>query len=403
VSTTTDTAPRPATGAPAASRLLLRVAFLIFTITVAIGILNGIDLVDFGRDTLLTHVHAGTLGWITLGVVGAGIWMFRDVAGRTPDPRTEQRLAVVVIITTLLYVGAFWLGQYDLRPVAGTLMLVAIVYAAAWHWQRREGIRDDIPRLGMMLAFVSLVIGAVFGVLLGLATAGRADWLPSEFAEAHPPTMVIGYLIMAALAIVEWRIAPSGPDGPSARSGRWQVWLVFTAGVVLLVGLILESQPLLILSQPLEIAGIVIFLVRLGRRLVGVRWGDPVGGRAYTASVVFLLANVVLLLSLVARYADNPDAIPMNHILALDHMMFLGVMTNAIIALALAAAPERDPLPAMDDTVYWGLNLGLVFFAVGLLADVSVLKRIGTPVLGLALLLAIGVHSVRLAQREPTT
>ena len=37
---------------------------VIFVITVAIGILNGTDLWDPPRNTLLAHVHAGTLGWI---------------------------------------------------------------------------------------------------------------------------------------------------------------------------------------------------------------------------------------------------------------------------------------------------------------------------------------------------
>ena len=34
-----------------------------------IGILNGTDLVDFDRKVVLSHVHAGTLGWITTSVI----------------------------------------------------------------------------------------------------------------------------------------------------------------------------------------------------------------------------------------------------------------------------------------------------------------------------------------------
>src|SRR5690606_41134195 len=52
-------------------RLLLRGALVIFVITVVIGILNGLDVWDVPHHTLLTHVHSGTLGWITLGVFGA--------------------------------------------------------------------------------------------------------------------------------------------------------------------------------------------------------------------------------------------------------------------------------------------------------------------------------------------
>ena len=63
-------------------RLLLRAALLLFTFTVVVGILNGTDLVNFDRKVLLTHVHAGTLGWITLSVFAGSIWLFSlgDVA-----------------------------------------------------------------------------------------------------------------------------------------------------------------------------------------------------------------------------------------------------------------------------------------------------------------------------------
>ncbi len=51
-------------------------AMALFTVTVLIGIFNGLDLVEFSHNQLLTHVHAGTLGWITLSVFGAALWMF---------------------------------------------------------------------------------------------------------------------------------------------------------------------------------------------------------------------------------------------------------------------------------------------------------------------------------------
>ncbi len=131
-------------------------------------------------------------------------------------------------------------------------------------------------------------------------------------------------------------------------------------------------------------------------------WRAAAGGRTSGASVVFLLTNIVLLLYVVATYADDPDAIPMNTILAIDHMMFLGAMTNALIGLAIAAAPARAVARWADDVVFWALNLGLATFVLGLLTDTVALKRTGTPILGLGLLLAISVHTARLAQRSPT-
>ena len=63
-------------------KFLLQAALLIFTFTVAIGILNGHDIIDFERKQLMSHVHAGTLGWITLGFVAACLWIFRK--GKPP-------------------------------------------------------------------------------------------------------------------------------------------------------------------------------------------------------------------------------------------------------------------------------------------------------------------------------
>ncbi|MET0881607.1 MAG: hypothetical protein ABWZ14_08640, partial [Acidimicrobiales bacterium] len=59
-------------------RLLLATALILFVFTVVIGILNGTDLVDFDRKVLLTHVHVGTLAWITLSVFASTLWLFAD-------------------------------------------------------------------------------------------------------------------------------------------------------------------------------------------------------------------------------------------------------------------------------------------------------------------------------------
>ena len=62
-------------------RLMLRAALLIFVYTVSVGILNGLDVIDFPRSLLLAHIHGGTLGWMTLGILAATLWLFADGAG----------------------------------------------------------------------------------------------------------------------------------------------------------------------------------------------------------------------------------------------------------------------------------------------------------------------------------
>jgi hypothetical protein len=78
---------------PSGVRTLFRAALVIFVITVVIGTLNGIDVWEPPRNTLLTHVHAGTPGWVTLGVFAAAIWMFGsadDQSGNTLGPAQEK-------------------------------------------------------------------------------------------------------------------------------------------------------------------------------------------------------------------------------------------------------------------------------------------------------------------------
>src|SRR3546814_12372186 len=80
-------------------KLLLQVAMVVFVWTVVIGILNGTDIVDFDRDVLLSHVHAGTLGWITTRVLAACLRLFGPsrIEGEVPTGRLRGRPPVGVL------------------------------------------------------------------------------------------------------------------------------------------------------------------------------------------------------------------------------------------------------------------------------------------------------------------
>src|SRR5436853_7906518 len=59
-------------------KLLFLSAMSVFVITVVIGLLNGQRVMTLGSNVILTHVHAGTLGWITLSVFAFGLWLFGE-------------------------------------------------------------------------------------------------------------------------------------------------------------------------------------------------------------------------------------------------------------------------------------------------------------------------------------
>ena len=86
----TTSAPAQSGGVPdwiRAARVLYLVAIAVFVVNIVIGILNGADAVEFDRNQILTHVHAGTVGWLTLVILAAATLLFRA---------TDRRLIVTL-------------------------------------------------------------------------------------------------------------------------------------------------------------------------------------------------------------------------------------------------------------------------------------------------------------------
>ena len=82
---------------------------------------------------------------------------------------------------------------------------------------------------------------------------------------------------------------------------------------------------------------------------------------------------------------------------AFDHSVFIGVMTNLILGMALTLAANRASHWAWaDQIVFWVVNVGLVIFLVGLVAASPEIKRIGAPTMGIGILLGLATAAVRL-------
>jgi predicted membrane protein len=82
-------------------------------------------------------------------------------------------------------------------------------------------------------------------------------------------------------------------------------------------------------------------------------------------------------------------------LLALDHTNFIVVVTNLIFAMMAMAS---DVSERANRIVFWGVNVGAAGFIVGLVTESATLKRIFTPILGLALLYGIFTY---LTAKEP--
>lgn len=377
--------------------LLLSAALVIFVVTVVIGILNGTDLVDFDQKTLLTHVHAGTLGWITVSVFASVLWLFGDGEASGWQESLPRILAPLSVAVIAVYIVAFWTTFGTFRPVMGTITGLVILVYFVWTVARARSRVLSTPHWGMLVALFTSVTGAVFGVLYAFMISTGNRLLPEGGEDAHPATMVVGFLLPVGMSLTEWWLRPESITSKADRAGLWQMGSLFAGSVILVAGLLLDAPPLIGLSLPLEITAVVLFLVRNGRAMRATNWAEPSPARFFTVSALAIVANIAYFVYLVVRYEGDFDLAPDRLLLVLDHMMFVGVMTMAIFGLLSAiTADRRGVLGWADQWIFWFTTVGLVGFMLGLLADLTWLKQLSTPFMGVGILLGLLTFGLRL-------
>jgi hypothetical protein len=382
---------------------------LILILTALIGLTNATKIIgELSRDTLLTHLHSGTLGWITVGVVSTAAWVF---AASSPN---VARNIMLTAVGTAAYVLAFWSGNFIARATFGTIELVIIL---AWWWfvvsrSMGEGFgRIDVPKLGILLALTTLIIGSTIGVFVQIQFAtNTATQQTGDLIGTHAAAQVAGYLVLVAAAIAEWQLIGSGKR---TLAGVIQNALLFIAGLALAIGFLLGIQPFLLLANLAQVIGIVMVVVRLGRRAVGVRWGAATNERHAAITIAWLIVALALTVALTQLViANNGDfsKVPPGLVVALDHSMFIGVMTNVLFGAVLAYTADRPRVwPWADHLIFWGLNLGAAAFVIVLITVGSSAGSTAfghpvaytAPIMGLSVLLGIATFTMRL--RSPAT
>jgi hypothetical protein len=380
-------------------RFLLQWALLIFAYTVVIGILNGTDLVEFNHKTLLTHVHTGTLGWITTSVFAGALWLFGATPGRQSSlPRILPALTVLGVVA---YNLAFLLTFGSARPTIGGYMLLVILGWVVWIFGAARSTVLSVPRLGILAAVLTLTLGGLLGVLLGVMLATGNDILPGDAYASHPATMVIGFLIPVGMALAEMSIRPELLEQRVTRAGWLQIGLPFIGGICVTIGLLADSAPLVSVSLPFEIIGVGIFVARMWPRLGEVYRDAGSPGFVASPTVLWIVLNIVMFIYLIARFQGDFDKVREGLILALDHMMFIGVMSNALFALVRWATPAVKASSVR--VLHYAMNIGLAGFILGLLADTAILKQISTPIMGLGILHGIALFTMALRRPAPAT
>src|SRR5919204_547391 len=261
---------------------------LIFVLTALLGLANATKIWgDLSRDQLLTHLHAGTLGWITLGVFAIAAWIFGAAS-----PSLGRYLAASAVATAA-YVLAFWSGNFAARAIFGAIELVVIY--AWWGWTGTRAVseglaRISVPKLSVALGLTTLVVGSTLGVIVQAQLAlNQASQQTGNLISAHAGAQVGGYLVLVAAGIIEWQLL--GERAPS-RAGQIQAVLLFLSGVALSVGLLLNVSPLLLVQIVCQVAGIaivafIVVLLAVGSSAGAGAFAHPV---AYTAPIMGLAA-----------------------------------------------------------------------------------------------------------------
>lgn len=377
-------------------RLLYQVAMLVFVVTVSIGILNGTKLLTFDRAQLLTHVHAGTIGWITLGAFATTFWILGASGG------AARWLSLLAAVSVPFYVAAFWSGNLAARAITGAPVLLAVVGVLGWTAASVRAARLTVPRLALLLALLTLALGSTIGVLVQVSLATGSKLLPDSAIGGHIGAQVVGYLVLVAMAISEWMLVPE--SGRLPKLGVAQIVLPFAGGLLVMLGAMFDVQPLLGAFIPFEIVALAIYVWRLGPRLARIEWlrADP--ARQFGLMVPFLVADVALLIRLIWGVLSHewPDfaQIPPWLVFGFDHAMFIGVMSNGLFGLVQELTRARRTfLGWADHVLFWGMNAGMIGFVVSLIANARDLERLFTPVMGGSILIAILAYTVRLQTR----
>jgi hypothetical protein len=368
---------------------------VIFVFTVVVGILNGTDIIEFDRKTILTHVHTGTLGWITTAVFAAALSLFGERGAIGWRDTFARVLAPAFVVAAVAYNIAFLTTYGRARPTVGGFALLIIVGWVIWIFSSAQGTILSVPRLGILAAVATLLLGSVLGVLLGEMLATGNAILPGDAYGSHPATMVVGFLVPVGMALAEWQLRPESLDERATGLGWAQIGLPFIGGLCVTAGLLGSSTPLVALSLPFEILGVGIWVYRLRSVLGRVRLGEGSARALALPAVPWLVVNIALFVYLIGRFQGDVGAAPPGLIIAIDHIMFIGVLSSTLFAQVHRAVFGSNSHPAVR-VLFWTLNVGLLGFAAGLLFEIVILKQIFTPVMGLGILHGVAFFLTRL-------
>lgn len=389
----------------------LRIIFigsgLLFLINNYFGFANALTDGEIARSQLLIHLHAASIGWITLSAIGVGIWV---VTGDRDVSRGYERwvrfLGWAAVLIFAAYIPNFWLAFLPGDVAVTTFLPIFGSLAVLVLWSSAIFVISQLPRQATLTTVQLLVagallvasIGATVGALLGLEHA-IGTFLPIKGEDrvgAHAG-MMDTYLFLAGAGIIEWMVRPLSRWSWAglAQAAAWTIGasLVPVAFFLDALGALLPVFGLLLLL------GLAIFLVRIAWRALLV--GPAGSGSAPWAffGAAWLVAYMGLFM--VGVGSGDFASLPAWWSVAFVHAGFVGMMTNLLLGVHAARAREASATMAWGEPVArWTINIGLlVFIGLEVAADI----RLGALVMGVGVVLGVLTMLLRLwasASRE---
>jgi hypothetical protein len=376
-------------------KVLFMGALLIFLINIFFGFDNSLTDGDIDRWQTLIHLHSGSIGWITLSAVGIAIWLV--TGNRDVDVAYEGRVRSLVWAAVIIFAGyviTFGLAfsradgfLVALLPIFGSGAVLVLWVSAIFSFSqfKHQPVVTTVHWLAAG-ALLTAAIGATVGMLLGLErVVGQFLPLPSggDRVGAHAG-MMDTYLFLVASAVVEWSLRDEEKRRSNWGLAQALLWMVGASLVPLAFFLDVVDQVLPVFGLFL-LVGMVIFLVRYGRRAVTkLPSGSGVASWAFFGTIWLVIYMVIFLYAVTAGDFEN---LPSWFGAVFAHVGFVGMMTNLLMGVSASRGQLADNVLSWGEpAALWGINLGiLVFLILKVAADI----RLGAIVMGIAVLIGV--------------
>jgi len=353
---------------------------------------------------LSVHANAGSVGWMTLWILAVALGMITgDGSGASDHARAGCWLAWAAVAAAAANACADVAGSASASAATATAVLAAAATYVAWLARVSQRTRTawTVPRLGAAAALAVLMTGFLLATAGAWAAVGRHAGAAASLNAAQSAAIAVPLVMLAATAAVEWASVPEAAAGPMTTAGLVQVGAFVLAAAATIAGVLSSNLALTEANTSLVLAGIAIFAVRVGPRLLSA--GGARGSRVWlTTSALALAVDAGLFLHVVfevgaQRYA-SAGLVPLWLVFAVDHVTFAGVGTAALFGAIATLAGHEDRWLMADVVAAAGLVLGLAGVTLGLGSGSTAVEASSAAVVGLSILIAVAVAAGRLCR-----